>query len=85
MSEKFRSWLETINNQVLSVSYDKESLKADPDPKARVAGHCVIYAKTQKIFEDRRGDMPLKAFVMVRKPVANIFQSIDLKRSFCLP
>ena len=62
----FDNFLKSMNPEAV-FSYDPESITelSGQDSNSRYAGHCLIWAKTNKVFECRKKDIPLIAFINV--------------------
>ena len=62
----FDEFLKSINPEA-EFSFDPKAVQeqSGEDKTARYAGHCLIWAKTSKVMEYRRGDVPIVALVNV--------------------
>ena len=47
------------------IQYDEKVIDDIQNDGSRYAAHCLLWSKTNQVFENRRGDIPMKALFMV--------------------
>ena len=60
----FEEFIKNVNGTAFN--YDVNDLQNINLEKCRYAAHCVLWSKTDNVFKTRRGEIPMKALIMVR-------------------